>query len=243
MSTIRFTGVGHQYGGGTVLEDINLTLAEQRIGIIGANGSGKSTLARMINGLVLPTRGTVTVDTLDPARHGREVRRRVGFMFTDPDSQIVMPTVAEDVAFTLRRRGLSKEETTEKVDAILSRFGLAAHADHPSHLLSGGQKQLLALAAILVGGPSILVADEPTTLLDAFNLRRVGRIFAAMDQQLVIVTHHLELLRDFDRVILIHQGKVAADGAPAPVLAAYQKLWETLDEAPLPAALSGAGPR
>lgn len=208
-----------------MIEDVNLTLTESRVGIIGANGSGKSTLARMINGLVLPSRGKVTLDGLDVARHGKEVRRRVGFIFTDPDSQIVMPTVAEDVAFSLRRRGLSPAAVSRKVTAALDRFGLDRHAEHPSHLLSGGQKQLLALAAVMVGEPSVLVADEPTTLLDAPNARRVATMFATMEQQLIVVTHQLELLGGFDRVIVIDRGRVAADDVPARAIEAYQRLW------------------
>jgi biotin transport system ATP-binding protein len=107
MAEIRFSAVHHRFGERVVLNGVDLTLVERRIGIVGANGSGKSTLARMINGLVTPTSGTVTLDGMDTTAKGREVRRRVGFVFTDPDNQIVMPTVAEDVAFSLRRSGLS----------------------------------------------------------------------------------------------------------------------------------------
>jgi biotin transport system ATP-binding protein len=107
MPVIEARGVGHAYGDRTVLRDLDVTLGEQRVGVVGANGSGKSTFARMLNGLVLPTQGRVTVDGLDTRTRGRDVRRRVGFCFTDPDAQIVMPTVAEDVAFGLRRRGLT----------------------------------------------------------------------------------------------------------------------------------------
>ena len=105
----------HRFGDRIVLDGIDLTLTEQRIGIVGANGSGKSTLARMINGLVRPTSGSVTLDGLDTTAKGREVRRRVGFVFTDPDNQIVMPTVAEDVAFSLRRSKLSKRRCRARV--------------------------------------------------------------------------------------------------------------------------------
>ena len=224
MSEIRFDAVQHSYGERTVLAGIDLTLTEARIGIIGANGSGKSTLARMINGLVTPTSGTVTVDGVDTARKGRQVRRKVGFVFTDPDHQIVMPTVSEDIAFSLRRSALSKSARAERVAEVLAEFGLSGHADHPTHLLSGGQKQLLALAAVMVTEPEVIVADEPTTLLDLRNARLMRATLAGLRQQLVVVTHHLDLIDDFDRVIVIDRGGVAADGSPREAIAHYREL-------------------
>lgn len=224
MDGVVFEGVSHSFGERTVLRDIQLNLTEHRIGIVGANGSGKSTLARMINGLVTPTAGTVTVGGLDVARHAREVRRRVGFIFTNPDNQIVMPTVQEDVAFTLRRRGLSKEEVARRTAAALERFGLDAHADHPAHRLSGGQKQLLALASVLVGEPAIVVADEPTTLLDARNARRIHDLMRDLQQQLIVVTHHVDLLETFDRVLVLDDGEVVADDSPELALQEYRAL-------------------
>lgn len=224
MTEIRFEAVSHSYGERTVLNDVSLTLTEGAVGIVGGNGSGKSTLARMINGLVTPTAGRVLVDGLPVAGHGREVRRRVGFVFTDADTQIVMPTVGEDVAFSLRRSGLAKTEIAAKVTAILGRMGLADFADHPAHLLSGGQKQLLALAAVLVREPAIVVADEPTTLLDRRNARLVGGMIAALPQQVVVVTHQLDLLESFDRVIVIDAGRIACDDVPARALPCYRAL-------------------
>jgi biotin transport system ATP-binding protein len=224
MSEIRFSSVRHRFGDRVILDDIELTLTEQRIGIVGANGSGKSTLARMINGLVEPSSGTVTVDGLHTVKDGKQVRRRVGFVFTDPDNQIVMPTVAEDIAFSLRRSGLAKEAIAERVANVLRRFDLAGYADHPTHLLSGGQKQLLALAAVLIREPSVLVADEPTTLLDLRNSRMVAALLAGLDEQLILVTHHLQLLADFDRVLVIDNGRILADDLPAAAICRYQEL-------------------
>jgi biotin transport system ATP-binding protein len=224
VAEIRFSAVHHRFGERVVLDGIDLTLTERRIGIVGANGSGKSTLARMINGLVTPTKGSVTLDGLDTTTKGRDVRRRVGFVFTDPDNQIVMPTVAEDVAFSLRRSGLSKAEVAERVAAALHRFGLAGHADHPTHLLSGGQKQLLALAAVLITEPDVVVADEPTTLLDLRNSRMVNDLLAGLDEQVVLVTHHLHLLAGFDRVVVLDAGRVVADGTPAQAVPTYTGL-------------------
>jgi biotin transport system ATP-binding protein len=219
---IQITGVSHRFGDRWVLRDLDLVVTERRIGIVGANGSGKSTLARLLNGLVLPTSGRVVVHGLDTRRDGAAVRRRVGFVFTDPDAQIVMPTVAEDVAFSLRRSGLAKAEVARRVAAALERFGLAEYADHPAHLLSGGQKQLLALTSVLITEPDLLVCDEPTTLLDARNARHVMQLLAELPQQVVLVTHHLEQLQSFDRVLVLEQGRVVGDGAPAGTLAAYQ---------------------
>jgi biotin transport system ATP-binding protein len=224
MSAIRFEAVSHDFGDERVVDDVTLELSERRVGIVGANGSGKSTLARMINGLVTPTAGRVEVDGLDVARHGREVRRRVGFVFTNADTQIVMPTVREDVAFTLRRHRLGPADAAARVDATLDRFGLADLADRPAHRLSGGQKQLLALASVLVGEPSIIVADEPTTLLDARNARRIAEHFESLDQRLVVVSHHLELLESFDRVIVMEAGRIVADDEPRRALDAYRAL-------------------
>lgn len=223
---IEFDSLVVAHGEREVLRGISCQLDEHRIGIVGANGSGKSTLARTINGLVLPDAGRVMVDGLDTVRDGAQVRRRVGFVFTDADNQIVMPTVAEDIAFSLRRSGLPKAEQQQLVDQALARFGLTGHADHPTHLLSGGQKQLLALAAITITSPPILVADEPTTLLDLRNSRIVADHLNAVAHQLVLVTHHLELLDGFERVLVVDDGRIVADDAPAPALARYRRLVE-----------------
>ncbi|MCW2682810.1 MAG: ABC-type cobalt transport system, ATPase component [Blastococcus sp.] len=221
---LELRGVGHLYGDRVVLSDIDLRLTERRVGIIGANGSGKSTFARLLNGLVVPTTGTVHVDGLDTRTHVREVRRRVGFVFQDPDAQIVHPTVAEDVAYGLENQGVPPAERAERVAEVLERYGLAGHADHPAHLLSGGQKQLLAIAGVLVMRPAHIVFDEPTTLLDLVNTRRVARVIEELDQQVVVVTHDLDLLEEFDRVLVVDGGRVAADGRPDSSIAAYRSL-------------------
>ncbi|MEP6817136.1 MAG: ABC transporter ATP-binding protein [Marmoricola sp.] len=224
MPLIEFDGVSHRYGERSVLADVTLRFDEHRIGVIGANGSGKSTFARMLNGLVLPTVGSVRVAGLDPGKQGRQVRRRVGFCFTDPDAQIVMPTVAEDIAFGLRRRGMSKDDIASRVDDALASYGLAEHRDHAAHLLSGGQKQMLALASVLVTDPDLLVMDEPTTLLDLANARHVSRVVAGLPQQVLLVTHHLALLEDFDRVLVFDEGRVVCDAMPVEAIGFYEKL-------------------
>jgi biotin transport system ATP-binding protein len=220
-TAIELRGVSHAYGDRQVLRDVSLSLSERRVGVIGANGSGKSTFARLLNGLVVPTEGSVLVDGLDTRTDLRAVRRRVGFVFQDPDAQIVHPTVAEDVAFGLQNQGVPAAERAVRVAEVLDRYGLTQHADHPAHLLSGGQKQLLAIAGVLVMRPARVVFDEPTTLLDLANKRRVGHLIAELGQDVVVVTHDLDMLADFDRVLVFDDGRVVADGPPAESVAAY----------------------
>ncbi|QVQ54794.1 ABC transporter ATP-binding protein [Spiractinospora alimapuensis] len=221
---IELSNVSHSYDDRPVLRDVSLRLTERRVGIIGANGSGKSTLARTLNGLVVPDSGRVSVDGLDTRRDPRSIRRRVGFIFADADAQILMPTVAEDVAIGLRDRGRTAAETATMVEETLRRWGLWAHRDHPAHLLSSGQKQLLALASVLATEPSVLVCDEPTTLLDLRNLHRLRRALRALPQRVLLLTHHLDMLTEFDRVLVMDEGRVVFDGRPEPAVAFYQEL-------------------
>jgi biotin transport system ATP-binding protein len=221
---IELAGVSHAYGERTVLDGLDLRLTEHRVGVVGANGSGKSTFARLLNGLVLPTSGRVLVDGLDTRSSVREVRRRVGFVFQDPDAQIVHPTVAEDVAYGLENQGVPPAERAERVAEVLARYGLAGHADHPAHLLSGGQKQLLAIAGVLVMRPARIVFDEPTTLLDLVNARRVARVIAELPQSVVVVTHDLDLLEGFDRVLVMDAGRIVEDGPAEQSVRTYRKL-------------------
>ncbi|CAM4002111.1 Cobalt ABC transporter ATP-binding protein [Nocardiopsis gilva] len=223
---LQLENVTHAYDGRVVLRDVSLRLTERRIGLIGANGSGKSTLARTLNGLIVPDSGRVLVDGRDTRKHAREIRRRVGFVFSDATTQILMPTVAEDVAIGLRGSGLSAAEIDARVDAILERHGLAGHRDHPAHLLSGGQKQMLALASVLVTEPEFLVCDEPTTLLDLHNVKVIERTLRELPQRIILLTHHLDSLADFDRVLVMDDGRVVFDGEPGEAVAHYTGLME-----------------
>ena len=207
-----------------ILAPTTLTLTERRVAIIGANGSGKSTLARLVNGLVRPSSGRVTVEGRDVAREGAAVRRLVGFCFTDPAAQLVMPTCVEDIELSLRRTVKDSAARRDRALAVLAANGLADHAHDSVHSLSGGQRQLLALAGVLALEPTIVVADEPTTLLDRANTRRVGDTLFALDQQLVLVTHDLDLAARCDRVLVVDEARVVFDGSPAEAVARYTAL-------------------
>ena len=207
-----------------MLAEITLRLPERRIAIIGANGSGKSTLLRLLNGLVLPTSGRVLVDGLDTRDHGREVRQRVGFIFTDPLAQLVMATAADDVELSLRRDIPERTERRRRALALLEERGLGNRADQSVYDLSGGERQLVALTSVLAARPMIVVADEPTTLLDLRNRDLIQRALNNVGQQVVMATHDLEMAADADRVLVIDDGRVVADGPPAPAIAAYRQL-------------------
>ena len=224
MPEIIFDSAAVSYEGTPVLEPLSLTLREQRIGVIGANGGGKSTLIRMINGLGEPSSGRVLVDGLDVAANGRQVRKKVGFVFSDAENQIVMPTVREDIAFSLRRHKIPRAEKQRRVEEMMDRFHLTAHADQSPHTLSGGQKQLLALAVVLIIEPEVVIADEPTTLLDLRNRMLIREVFRTLPQQLIVVSHDLDFLSDFNRAICIDNHRIAADGDPSDVIPHYVNL-------------------
>lgn len=209
--------------GRTLLSDVTATLTERRIAVVGANGSGKSTLLRLLNGLVVPSSGHVLVEGLDTVADGAAVRRRVGFVFTDPLAQLVMPTPVEDVALSLRRT-VPRKARRERAAELLAAYGLG-HVQHSSvYDVSGGERQLIALVSVLAVGPVVVVADEPTTLLDLRNRNRIRTELARLEQQLVVATHDLELAADAERVLVVDQGRIIADGPPEQSLAVYRDL-------------------
>jgi len=224
VSVLHLDAATVRLGDTDALREVSLTLGARTIAVIGENGSGKSTFARLLGGLAEPTAGEVRILGLDPRRDAAELRRRTALVFSNPDAQIVMPTVAEDVAFSLRRERLPRAESAARVAEALQRFGLAALVDRPSHDLSGGQKQLLALCGAFVRRPELVVADEPTAYLDARNARRVaGHLFEDAGHRLVLVTHDLALAARCETAVLFAEGRLAATGAPETVLSEYER--------------------
>ncbi|RZU61240.1 energy-coupling factor ABC transporter ATP-binding protein [Zhihengliuella halotolerans] len=208
----------------TVLSPVTLTLTERRVAVVGANGSGKSTLLKMINGLVAPSGGRVLVNGNCTTRATKRVRRDVGFLFTDPLAQLVMPVVLEDVELSLKASVPRRDERRRRALEILQRLGLEHLARRSVYDLSGGERQLVALATVLAAGQRILVADEPTTLLDLRNNAMLQRTFDSLEQQIVYATHDLDFAAQADRVIVVDHADVVFDGAPDEAVASYRRL-------------------
>lgn len=223
MTVLRCRRLAARLGDREVLHDISLDLEARTIAIIGDNGSGKSTFARLVAGLVRRASGELSVLGIDPETDAADLRRRVALVLSNPDAQIIMPTVAEDVALSLRPLRLAREERNRRVAAALERFGLEALADRPAHDLSGGQKQLLTLCGAFVREPALVVADEPTAFLDARNARAVAdHLLADTGHALIVVTHDLALARRCENAVLFADGGVVASGASDKVVDAYE---------------------
>lgn len=213
-------------GGKTLLHPLSLQLHEHRIAVIGANGSGKSTFLRLLNGLFAPSTGTVSVNDLDTVTQGRKVRQQVGFIFTDPLAQLVMSTPLEDISLSLRRHLKGNAVRTAKARELLAARSLEHLADQSIYDLSGGERQLVALTSVLAVDPQVLVADEPTTLLDLRNRNRLVETFAALDQQIIYSTHDLDLAAGADRVLVFDGGRLIGDGSAATTIDGYRELMQ-----------------
>jgi biotin transport system ATP-binding protein len=221
---IRFEEAEARFEKRLILHPLTLSLSERRIGVIGLNGSGKTTFVRMINGLVAPSSGKVSVNGFDTIEDADRVRAETGFIFQNPQNQIILPILKEDIALGLKSRKLSREETDAAVEAVLSRFGIAHLADRRAHELSGGELQLAALASVLVSEPGILIMDEPTNQLDLRNRGLVQRTIDTLDESVIVISHDLDLVADFDRLLLFHQGQLTADGRPPDVISRYREI-------------------
>jgi biotin transport system ATP-binding protein len=221
---IRFTDCAVRFGERVALHPLNLALSEKRVGIIGLNGSGKTTFARLINGLVKPSSGRVTVNGLNTVEDDRAVLSEAGFIFQNPQHQLIMPIVAEDIAFGLKNRGLSREEIDRRMQGALSRFGIEHLARRRVHELSGGETQLVAMASVVVTDPKILILDEPTNQLDLRNRRHVAETIEGLPEDTVVITHDLALVENVDRLLLFHEGRLAADGDPHETIRRYHEI-------------------
>ncbi|MCG7622198.1 energy-coupling factor ABC transporter ATP-binding protein [Epibacterium sp. Ofav1-8] len=196
MPLLELNDVSFTYPGQPpVLKDVSLSLDPgERLSIIGPNGAGKSTLLKLIVGLLSPGKGEVIA--FGQARRQesefQDVRRRVGYVFQDPDDQLFCPTVAEDIAFGPLNLGKSRDEALEIVDQVLAQIGLSHLRDRITHRLSGGEKRLITLATVLAMEPEVLLLDEPTNALDVENEARLVEILKSLPQACLLVSHDAE---------------------------------------------------
>ncbi len=197
-----------------LLDDVSATLDAPTTAIIGENGSGKSTLAKVLAGLIDYT-GSTKINDIEVATGRKELAGRVGMIIANAAAQVIMPTVAEDVGLSLRH--LPKNQRQTALNSVLEEHNLTELADRPALSLSSGQLQRLALASVLATNPDVLIADEPTTMLDARYAKLVSnQLFASTDRQLVLITHDLELAARCDDVLWVHDAKIAHRG-PASI--------------------------
>ncbi len=221
---VTFSYTGAEGVAPAVLKDVTLDIEQGTfVAILGHNGCGKSTVAKHMNAILLPTGGKVYVAGMDTADDTKtlDIRRTVGMVFQNPDNQIVASIVEEDVAFAPENLGVPSEEIRKRVDDALSVVGMTDYARHAPHLLSGGQKQRVAIAGVIAMQPRCIVLDEPTAMLDPIGRKEVLDTIIKLNRQsgvtVVLITHHMDEAAQADRLVVMDQGQVIADGVPSVV--------------------------
>jgi cobalt/nickel transport system ATP-binding protein len=223
VNSLHVEGLMHAYPDGTqALFGVDLSIDQgERVALLGPNGAGKTTLVMHLNGILTPGLGTVSVGGLPVTRENlREVRRRVGLVFQDPDDQLFMPTVGEDVAFGPANLGIRGHELNRRVNTALEQVGLRHVIDRPPHHLSFGQRRRVAVATVLAMRPEILVLDEPSSNLDPASRRELADILRGLDVTVLMVTHDLPYALELcERSLILSGGTIAADGPTRQILA------------------------
>jgi len=225
--------------GVAVFEDLSLQIEQGTfVAVLGGNGCGKSTLAKHFNTILLPCGGSVSVFGMDTSDEEKliQIRRTVGMVFQNPDNQIVANVVEEDVAFGPENLGVASPAIRHRVDQALKQVGMYEYREHAPHLLSGGQKQRVAIAGVIAMEPKCIVLDEPTAMLDPRGRREVMETISQLNKDkditVVLITHHMDEAAQAQRVVVLHKGEVALDGAPREVFSQVEKLHEMRLAAP-----------
>ena len=219
---LELRGVTHAYPDGHVaLRGVDLHVhRDEHVALLGPNGAGKTTLVLHLNGILQPESGTVSVSGLPVTRENLlEVRRRVGVVFQDPDDQLFMPTVRQDVEFGPRNLGITGDELAARVQGALAAVGMTDYADRPPHHLSFGQRRRVAVATVLAMEPEILVLDEPSSNLDPASRRELAEILRGLDVTVLMVTHDLPYAMELcERSVVLSEGRIVADAPTGEVL-------------------------
>lgn len=228
----------------SVLKDFSLSFGKGTFtAVLGHNGSGKSTLAKLLNGMLLPSKGKVLVNDMDTTdeENSINVKRTVGMVFQNPDNQLVATVVDEDVAFGLENLGVAHDEMVKRVDDALEAVGMTEYKKSAPHNLSGGQKQRVAIAGIIAMEPQCIVFDEPTAMLDPKGRKEVIDVIIKLCKEkgitIILITHYMNEAALADRTVVMNDGKIVLDGAPNEVFSEVETLRDAGLDVPQPAEL------
>jgi len=222
--TIQFENVSLSLNARELLKGVSLDIQEQRVGVIGRNGSGKTSFARLLCGLLAPSSGRVQVNGNDLFKHRAAALKTVGILFQNPDHQIIFPTVLEELSFGLTQQGQRKAEAMQNATKILQQFDRLDWAERTISTLSQGQRHLVCLLSVLAMAPPLLVLDEPFAGLDLPTKTYLQNLLYGLDQSVLHITHDLQALAEYERVIWLEKGQVAGDGLPKNIIPAFENV-------------------
>ena len=221
---IQFQNVSVSLQNQLILKQLSFELSHHRIAIFGLNGSGKTTLLKTFNGLIAPSSGKICINQYSTVHNIKQIRNEVGLIFQNPESQIIFPTVEEELSFGLKNQKHSPDVIEQKIAEILKQFGWESFRKKSCYELSGGEKKLLTLLSILVMNPNVLVFDEPMSFLDLKRKSEWKHIMQKLEQTMIVATHHLEDVADFEHALVLHEGQLAFEGIPQSAFETYQQL-------------------
>ena len=228
--TIQFENVSLSLNARELLKGVSLDIQEQRVGVIGRNGSGKTSFARLLCGLLAPSSGRVRVNGNDLLKHRAAALKTVGILFQNPDHQIIFPTVLEELSFGLTQQGQRKAEAMQNATKILQQFHRLDWAERTIATLSQGQRHLVCLLSVLAMAPPLLVLDEPFAGLDLPTKTYLQNLLYGLDQSVLHITHDLQALAEYERVIWLEKGQVAGDGLPKNIIPAFENAMAQVEQ-------------
>jgi biotin transport system ATP-binding protein len=228
--TIQFENVSLSLNARELLKGVSLDIQEQRVGVIGRNGSGKTSFARLLCGLLAPSSGRVQVNGNDLFKHRAAALKTVGILFQNPDHQIIFPTVLEELSFGLTQQGQRKPEAMQNATKILQQFDRLDWAERTIATLSQGQRHLVCLLSVLAMAPPLLVLDEPFAGLDLPTKTYLQNLLYGLDQSVLHITHDLQALAEYERVIWLEKGQVAGDGLPKNIIPAFENAMAQVEQ-------------